>query len=79
MLQVKDNKEASCVFYIKVGTLTHLEQSKISLETFNKTGIVRLTVKHVFIISVSFMYYPREYLKQTSGAILSREPRPMYI
>jgi len=28
MLQEMDNMEASCVFYVKVGTFTHLEQSK---------------------------------------------------
>ena len=50
-----DNMEASSVFYVKVGTFTHLEQSKISLLTVNKSGIVTLTVKHDIIISVIFM------------------------
>jgi len=44
MLQVMDNMEASCVVYVKVGTFTHLEQSKISLLMVNKSGIVTLTV-----------------------------------
>jgi len=55
MLQVMDNMEASCVFYVKVGTFTHLEQSKISLLTVNKSGIVTLTVQHDMIVSVIFM------------------------
>jgi len=33
MVQDMDNMEASCVFYVKVGTFTNLEQSKISLLT----------------------------------------------
>jgi len=52
MLQVMDNMEASCVFYVKVGMLTHLEQSKISLLTVNKSGIVTLTVQHDMTFSV---------------------------
>jgi len=55
MLQVMDNMEASCVFYVKVGTCTHLEQCKISLLTVNKSGIVTLTVQHDMIVSVIFM------------------------
>jgi len=55
MLQVMDTMEASCVFYVKVGTFTHLEQSKISLLTVNKSGIVTLTVQHNMIVSVIFM------------------------
>jgi len=55
MLQDLDNMEASCVFYVKVGTFNHLEQSKICLWTVNKLGIVRLTVQHEVIVSISFM------------------------
>jgi hypothetical protein len=55
MLQVMDNMEPSCIFYVKVGTFTHLEQSKISLLTVNKSGIVTLTVQHDMIVSVIFM------------------------
>jgi len=54
MLQDIDNMETSCIFYVKVGVFTHLEQSKISLLMFNKKGIVRLTLQHDMIISVSF-------------------------
>jgi hypothetical protein len=52
MLQVMDNMEASCVFYVKVGTYTHLEQSKICLLTVNKSGIWTLTVRHDMTVSV---------------------------
>jgi len=55
MLQVMDNMEARCVFYVKVGTFTHLEQSKISLLTANKSGIVTLTVQHDMIVNIIFM------------------------
>jgi hypothetical protein len=50
-----DIMEVSCVFYIKVSMFTHLEQSKIALLTVNESGIMRLTVQHDMIVSVSFM------------------------
>jgi len=55
MLQDMDNMEASFVFYVKVGTFTHLEQSTNALLTVNTTGIVRLTVHHDLIANISFM------------------------
>jgi len=79
MLQVMDNMEASCVFYVKVVTFTHLEQSKISLLTVNKSGIVTLTIQHDMIVSVIFMQYPGDYLRQTSADILSLEQHPINI
>jgi len=65
MSQCMVNMEASGVFYVKVGTLTHLELSKRSLLTVNKTGIVRLTIQHDFNVSISFRYYPGHNLEQT--------------
>jgi hypothetical protein len=62
MLQVMDNMEASWVLYVEVGTFTHLEQSKISLLTVNRSGIVTLTVQPDLIVSVIFMYYAGDYL-----------------
>jgi len=62
MLHDMDNMEASCVFYVKVGTFTHLEQIKISLLTVNKSGIVTLTVQHDMFVSDIFMQHPGEYL-----------------
>jgi len=79
MLQVMDNMEASCVFYVKVSTFTNLEQSKISLWTVNKPGIVMLTVHHDMIVSVIFMQYPGDYLRQTSADVLSLEQHPINI
>jgi len=79
MVQVMDKMEASCVFYVKVGTFTHLEQSKISLLTVNKSGIVTLTVQHDMIVSVILMQYPGDYLRQTSADVLSLEQRPIDI
>jgi hypothetical protein len=55
MLQVMDNMEVSSVFYVKVITFTHLEQSKITLLTVNKSGIMSLTVQHNRIVCVSFL------------------------
>jgi len=79
MLQVMDYMEASCVFYVKVGTFTHLEQSKICLLTVNKSGIVTLPVQHDMIVSVIFMQYPGNYLRQTSADVLSLEQHPIDI
>jgi hypothetical protein len=79
MLQVMDNMEASCVFYVKVGTFTHLEQSKISLLTVNKSGIVTLTVQHDKIVTIIVMLYPGDYLRQTSADILSLKLHPINI
>jgi len=36
MLQGMDHMEASCVFYVKVGTLDQLEQSKFCVLTVTK-------------------------------------------
>jgi hypothetical protein len=55
MLQVMDNTEVSCVFYVKVGTFTHFEQSKISQLTVNQSGILMLTVQYNMIVSIIFM------------------------
>ena len=58
MLQGMDHMEASCVFYVKVGTLDQLEQSKFCVLTVTKLGIVMLTLQDDSIFSVSFMYDP---------------------
>jgi len=71
MLQDTDYMEASCIFYVKVCMFTHLEQSKHSLLTVNRTAILRVTLQHDLIASVSFMQYPRDSLRQTSADVLS--------
>jgi len=76
MLQVMDNMDASCIFYVKVSTFTHLEQSKISLLTVNKSGILMLTVQHDMIVSFIFMQYPGDYWRQTSVGVLSLKQHP---
>jgi len=78
MLQDMDNIETSCIFYVKVSTFTHPEQSKTSLLTVNKSGIVRLTVQHDLIISSSFMYNPRDSLRQISADVLSLGQWPIW-
>ena len=79
MLQVMDNMKASCDFYVKVGMFTHLEQSKISLLTVNKSGIVTVTIQHDMIVGVMFMYYSGDYLRQTSADVLSIDQNAMNI
>ena len=74
-----DNMEASCVFYVKVSTFTHLEQSKTSLFLINKSGIVRLSVQYHLIVSVGFIYYPGDSLRQTSAEVLSFEQWSIYM
>jgi len=55
VLLVLDNMAVSCVFYVKVSTFTHVEQSKTALSTVNESGIMTLTVQHDLIVSVSFI------------------------
>jgi hypothetical protein len=55
MLEVMDNMEASCILYVKVGTFTHLTQSKISLFTVKISGTEMLTVRYDNIVRVIFM------------------------
>jgi len=50
MMQVMDNMEASCIFYVKVGTVTHLERRKISLLTVDTSGIVTVSIQHDMIL-----------------------------
>jgi hypothetical protein len=78
MFQDMDNMQASCVFYVKVSTFTHLEQNKTSLWTVNKLEIVRITVQHDMIVSVSLMYYPGDELRQSFANVLSFEQCPIY-
>ena len=79
MLQDMDSMEASCVFYVKVGKLNHLERNQIWLVTVNKAEIVRLTMQQDMIVSVSFMYYRRDFLWQTSANVLFLQEAPIYI
>jgi hypothetical protein len=78
MLHDMDYMEASWVFCVKVSTFTHLEQSKTTRLTINQSGMVRLFVRHYLIVSVSFMYYPGDHLRQTSADVLSLEKCPIY-
>jgi len=55
MLQDMDSMEASCICYVKVGKLNHLEQNQIWLVTVNKVGMFRLTIQHDMMVTVSFM------------------------
>jgi len=79
MLEDMDYMEASCVFYVKVGTLDQLKQSKFCVLTVTELGIVMLTVQDDSIFSVSFMYDPGDHLRQTSPDVLSVEEYPVYM
>jgi hypothetical protein len=79
MLQDMDSMEASCVMYVKVGKLNHLERNQMWLVTVNKAGIVRLTIQHDMIVSVGFMYYPGDFLRQISADILFLKEGPIYL
>jgi hypothetical protein len=74
-----DSMEASCVIYVKVGKLDHFEHNQIWLVTVNTAGIVWLTIQHDMIVRVSFMYYPRQILTETSPDFLFLEGGPVYI
>ena len=77
MFQDMDTTEASCDLYFKVSTFTHPERSKTALLSGNELGIVRLTVQHDLIVSISFMYYPGVSLRQTSADVLSFKQCPI--
>jgi len=79
MLQGMDHLEASCVFYVKVGTLDQLEQSKFCVLTVTKLGIVMLSIQIDSIFSVSFMYNPGDLLRKTSPDVLSVKEYPVYM
>jgi hypothetical protein len=78
MLQDMDNTEASCVFYVMVGMFTHLEQSKTSRLTVNKTAIVRLPVQHDLTVSIRFLYHPGNSSRHTSADVLSLKQCHIY-
>jgi hypothetical protein len=78
MLHNMDNMEASCIFYVKVSRITHLQQCKTTLLRVDQSGMVRLIVRHDLIVSVCFLYDPRDYLSQTSADIVSLEQCPIY-
>jgi hypothetical protein len=78
MLQDMDNMEASCICYVRISMVVHLEQHNTSLLTVTETGIVRLTIQHDLIVRVSFRYYPGDSFEKTSTDILSLEQWPTY-
>jgi hypothetical protein len=78
MLQDMDNMDASCVIYFKIGMFTHQEQSKTSCLIVNESRIVRLHIQYDLIVSVSFMYYPWDCLRQTSADVFSLEHCRIY-
>jgi len=66
-----DHMEASCVVYVKVGTLDQREQSIICDLTVTKVGIVMITVHDDLTFRVSFMYNPGDLLRGTLPDVLS--------
>jgi len=79
MLQDMDDMEVSCIFDIMFCIFIQLEQSKICIMTVTKMGIVKQTVQHDMMVSVSFILYPRDFLRQILPDVLSVEECPIYI
>jgi len=79
MLQDMDYMEARCIFYVKVGTLDQLEQSKFCVLTATQLGIVMLTIQDDSIFGVSFMYNRGDLSRQTSPDVISVEEYPVYM
>ena len=79
MLQDMDHMEASCVIYVRVGTLVQLKQSKFCVLTVTKLGIFMLTVQDDSMFCFSFMYSPGDLLRQISPDVLSVEEYPVYM
>jgi len=73
MLQDMDHMVASCVFFVKVGTLDQLEQSKICILTVTTLRIVMLSIQHECIISLCDIEDPRNFSRQASPEVLSVE------
>jgi hypothetical protein len=46
--------------------------------TVNQLGIVRLTIQHQMIVSISFIKYPRDCLRQTSADLFFLEDCPIH-
>jgi len=70
MLQDMDHLDASCVFYVEVGTLLRLEQSKIYVSTITGKGIALLNVHH--FESVSCKIYGISWDKHHQTSFLSK-------
>jgi len=79
MLQDMDHREASCVFYVEVGTLNQFEQSKICVLPVTMFGIAMLTIHHNMIISVCFIQDPGGFLSQTTADVLSDKEWTVFI
>ena len=71
MLQDMDHMEASCIFYVKVGTFHQLKQNKICVLTVTIYRRGMLNIRHDSIFRVCFMYAPGDFLRKTSPDILS--------
>jgi len=79
MLQDMQHMEASCLFYVEVGTHNRPEQSKISILTVSTLGVAMLTFHHYMMYSICFMSNPGDNLRQTSVDILSGGECAVYI
>ena len=61
MLQDIDHIEASCIFYVDVGTLNRFGQSKICVLTVTTLGIAMLPIHQDMMFKVFCMQHPREF------------------
>ena len=79
MLEDMERIEASCVFYVEVGMLNRLDQCKICVLNVTTLGIAMQTILHYMMLSVCFMYDPRDFLRQPSADIHSVKECAVYI
>lgn len=68
-----DDMEASCIFYVYVGTLDQLESSKIRIWTVTTAGVVMLTIQLDLGFDICFMQDRQDFLIQTLPDVLSIE------
>jgi len=79
MMQDMDDAEKSCILYVKVSMFDQLKQSEIGVLTVTKLRIVRHSIQHAVIVSINFMEYPGDFLRQTLADILSFKEFAHYI
>jgi len=79
ILQDMDDMEASYVLCVKDTTFDQLEQNKISISAVTRIGINMFILLHDLVVSVSFVQYPGDVLRQSSPDVLSLEAFPVHI
>jgi hypothetical protein len=74
-----DHREASCILYVKIGTLDRPGQSTIGVLTVTIFGILMQTIYHFMMFSICVIYDRGKFLRQSSADILPVEDTADYI